>query len=318
MHHPQVLHIGFSKCASTYLRALFRAHPGIHLVFKSGFFVPFQANAMSFSEYQALFSCSASLRTVESDEHLTLPGIHPELGVRTTNLAEFETIADRIRAFLPDTKIIMIIRNQASLIASRYSEYLITGGSLAFEDFVARLMGEPGQENTYYQNYYSRIIALLEERFPRSQLLVLLQEAMRGDMEQTATVLARFMELEGDLVLKRGLRAERRSLSLLGMRLLRWLNRQLVRRPSFGDAPPDTRVPLGAFRHAVRLVRALDYLVFSRFSAPSSLNLTEERRNAILEHFRDDNLRLQRHLGRELGSFGYFAAKDVPQIPSGG
>jgi hypothetical protein len=205
----------------------------------------------------------------------------------------------------------MVIRNQASLIASRYSEYLITGGSLEFEDFVTTLMGGPGRENVHYQNYYSRIIELLEERFPRSQLLVLLQEAMRGDTAKTAAVLARFMKLDGELVLKRGLLAERRSLSIAGMSLLRSLNRYLVRRPSFGDVPPDTRIPLGAFRLAVRFVRALDYFVLSRLFASSSTILDRERRNAILEHFRDDNLRLQSRMGRELVSLGYFPENDA-------
>jgi hypothetical protein len=315
--HPKVLHIGFSKCASTYLRALFREHPRIHLVFKSGFFTPFLAKDMTFADYQSFFGNSANLLTVESDEHLTLPGIHPELGVRTTSIEEFAKVADKIRTHLPDVKIIMIIRNQASLIVSRYSEFLIGGGSLIFDEFASKLMGEQRQPNLYFQNYYSRIIQLLEQRFPRSNVLVLLQEAMRGDTREAAITISKFIGLNDVLALKRGLRAERRSLSVAGMTVLRWVNRLFVRRPSFGDVPPVTRLPLFVFKNAVRLVRALDYFVLSRIAPPSSTLVTEERRRTILAHFHDDNLRLQNHFARELESLGYFAADQSATIDRG-
>ena len=165
--HPQVLHIGFSKCASTYLRALFRSQPRIHMVFKSGFFTPFLAKDMTFEQYQSMFRDEDGIVNVESDEHLTLPGVHPELGIRTTTLEQVEKVADSIRDHLPDVRILMVVRNQASLIVSRYSEYLITGGSLGFEDFADRLMGDGEGHNLHYQNHYSRIIDIFESRFPR-------------------------------------------------------------------------------------------------------------------------------------------------------
>jgi hypothetical protein len=125
--HPQVLHIGFSKCASSYLRALFRAQPSIHMVFKSGFFTPLVSGAMTFAQYQSLFRNEDDILNVESDEHLTLPGVHPHLGVRSTTLREFEAVVDKIKEYTPDVKIMMVVRNQASLIVSRYSEFLIGG-----------------------------------------------------------------------------------------------------------------------------------------------------------------------------------------------
>jgi hypothetical protein len=305
---PDVLHIGFSKCASTYLRALFRAHPGVHLVFKSGFFVPFLAGRMTFADYQALFPGSAGRVHVESDEHLTLPGFHPELGVRTTNLAEFAQVADKIREYLPTVRIIMVIRNQASLIVSRYSEYLIGGGSLGFPEFTSKLMGNQDAGNAHYQNYYSSIIRILEDRFPKPHVLVLMQETMREDEARTVRLISDFIGLSETLTPERGLRAERRSLSRGGMALLRWLNRRMVKRPSMASAPPETHVPIYVYRNVVRLVRALDYLVLGRLSpGPSSL-LSEARRNAILRHFHDDNLRLQDYFGRDLGRLGYFGS----------
>jgi hypothetical protein len=306
--HPQVLHVGFSKCASTYLRAVFRAQPRVHLVFKSGFFTPFLAPEMTFEQYQSLFRSDDSVINVESDEHLTLPGIHPTLGVRSTSLEQFETVADRIKSHLPDVKIVMVIRNQASLMVSRYSEYLITGGSLDFEDFASRLMSDDDGVNRHYQNYYSRLIEMLERRFPRENLLIMLQEAMRERPEATDAAIASVLGLVRLEAMKKGLRSERRSLSVAGMFLLRRLNRILVIRSSIGGAVPETRIPTFIYRNVVRIVRALDYYVLSRLSADASSLLTGDRRHAILAHFRQDNLALQAHYGRDLSKLGYLDA----------
>ncbi len=129
----------------------------------------------------------------------------------------------------------MVVRNQASLIASRYSEYVIRGGSLGFEDFADRLMGDGDGRNLHYQNHYSRIIDILESRFPRDHLLVLVQEAMRRCPDRTQSSIAELLALEGLQEAKKGLRSERRSLSLAGMRILRAINHLLVERSSVGS-----------------------------------------------------------------------------------
>lgn len=303
--HPQVLHIGFSKCASTFLRAIFRSHPNVHMVFKSGFFTPFLATEMTFAHYQRLFRDQAGVVNVESDEHLTLPCVHPTLGVRATNIDEFGRVADRMRDFLPDVRLIMVIRNQVSLMVSRYSEYLITGGSLPFEAFADELMGAGAAGNYWYQNHYRRIIGILEDRFPKAQLLVLTQEAMRENTAETVSTILRFMGLDESISLQDGLRAERRSLSFRGMKLLAGLNRRMVRHASVGGEPPETRVPLAVFRNVVRAVRLFDYHGLGRVSQGPSAVMTASRASRILAAFREDNLALQDYFGRDLAALGY-------------
>lgn len=306
---PQVLHIGFSKCASTFLRSLFRSHPDVHLVFKSGYFTPFLAASMTFDQYQALFRQEPGLVNVESDEHLTLPGVHPTLGVRATNLDEFTAVAERIRTELPHARILMVIRNQASLMVSRYSEYLITGGSLGFDEFARELTGTECGNNDWFQNYYRRVIRILEDRFPAEQLLVLLQETMRNDVRATTSRISEFMGLRRGFEIREGLRSERRSLSLAGMRLLASLNRPMVKVSSFGSEPPATRVPQFVFKNVVRAVRAGDYYFISRLSPNSSRVMSRACTARILEHFRDDNLELQEYFKLDLAKLGYLARR---------
>jgi hypothetical protein len=303
--NPQVLHIGFSKCASTYLRALFRGHPRVHLAFKTGYFTPFLAATMTFQQYQEYFSDDPRTINVESDEHLTLPGIHPVLGVRATNLGQFAEVADRIRDALPDVRLIMVVRNQASLIVSRYSEYLIQGGSLSFDDFADALLGRTIGRNDHFQNYYFQIVRLLEQRFSREQLLVLLQEEMRDDTPATIERISRFCGLDTPLAIRKGMLSERRSLSVAGMRLLAALNRVLVRQSSIGGAPPRTRVPLVAYLTVVKAVRALDYYLLRHMSADARSLLTKERVRDIQAAFASDNLDFQTHMARDLVRLGY-------------
>jgi Sulfotransferase domain len=303
--HPQVLHIGFSKCASSFLRAVFRAQPRIHLVFKSGFFTPLISGDMTFAQYQALFRDESGILNVESDEHLTLPGVHPELGVRSTTLHEFETVVDKIKQYIPDVRIMMVIRNQASLIVSRYSEYLIGGGSLEFKDFACRLLDDGHGKNLYYQNYYSRLVSMLRQRFPEAQLLILLQEAMREDSVRSLAMISEFLGLNGLEDMKKGLQSERRSLSLAGMWVLRIINQLIVKRSSVGSAPPTVRVPQPIYRFIVNVVRAIDFYLLAHVSPEPSVLLTESHRRAVLAHFRDDNIRLQETLRVDLRALGY-------------
>lgn len=311
-HHPQVLHIGFSKCASTYLRAVFRAQPGVHLVFKSGFFTPLLSMEMTFDQYQSLFRNEDQIVNVESDEHLTLPGVHPELGVRSTSIEQFEEVADRIKKLLPDVRIVMVVRNQASLMVSRYSEFLITGGSLTFPEFASRLLVDEDGVNRHFQNYYSRIIDILEQRFPKSNFLVMMQEAMREHPAETDRAIAAILSLERLEPMKKGLRSERRSLSKAGLSLLRRLNSFLVIKSSIGGEPPETRIPLAIYRNVVRAVRAVDYYLLRSFSADASKLLTSDLRKAILAHFKNDNLALQAYYGRNLSTLGYLEKESTP------
>jgi hypothetical protein len=260
---------------------------------------------MSFGDYQRLFRDSPRVVNVESDEHLTLPGVHPVLGVRTTNLMDFEAVANRIRECLPDVKIIMIIRNQSSLLVSRYSEYLISGGSLSFDRFADELLGDAPGQNVWYQNFYHRIIEILEQRFPRENILVLLQEEMRDDMTRTAAIISQFAGLNDTMRIRDGLRSERRSLSAAGMKILASINHVIVRQASVGGARPATRVPYFVFRNVVRAVRALDYYFLAHVSAKSATVMTADRSRRVLNHFREDNLRLQEYFGRNLAVLGY-------------
>ena len=313
---PQVLHIGFSKCGSSYLRALFRGHPGINLVWKSGFFTPslYTSNPSrptTLDQYRAMFDKREGLLTVESDEHLTMPSVHPRLGVRGTNIADFERLVGVIARLLPGAKIIMIIRNQPALLVSRYSEYLIAGGKLEFDEFVSQLMGYDGDGNCYFQNYYEMMIDVLARHFSSEQLLILAQEEMASDIAAMTANIARFLTLSDPFVAASGFLSERKSLSLGGMSVLRAVNRFLVRQSSFAGAPPLTRGPWFVYHNIIRAIRLFDHMVLGQVSGRSSSLLTKEVRRSLLEHFEPHNRLLKRHFNGDLVAMGYLATSDA-------
>jgi hypothetical protein len=86
---PDALHVGFSKCASTFLQNFFQGHPGIFLVNQSHFFAPFETGNYDRGEkgYLDLFSDAQPDQVkLESDEHICLPLFHPVLAAAATTL----------------------------------------------------------------------------------------------------------------------------------------------------------------------------------------------------------------------------------------
>lgn len=316
---PDVLHIGFSKCGSSYLRSLFRALPSAKLVWKSGFFTPdlYTPNKnrpTSLAEYQGMFARGDGILNVESDEHLAMPSVHPVLGIRATNLQEFERLVRSIATILPSVKIIMVFRNQPSLLVSRYSEYLIAGGTLEFNDFMSTLIGKNDAKNDFFQNFYRQMIEILERNFSKNQLLIIAQEEMATDMAMIGLRIVNFLGIRHPVSIKPNFLSERKSLSVGGMQVLRIINKLLVSNPSFAGAPPCTKCPTLIYRNMVRGIRILDLLLLKRLSQPASSIMSEENRLYLLSHFREDNLRLKDVVKLDLAAMGYIVESNVRPI----
>ncbi|MCX6832731.1 MAG: hypothetical protein NT028_11495, partial [candidate division Zixibacteria bacterium] len=211
----------------------------------------------------------------------------------------------RIAALIPKAKILLVVRNQPSLLLSRYSEYLLAGGKSDFDKFVFALMGESGEGNRYFQNFYFEIIQILRSAYPDAQLHVIAQEQLLRHTAETERELFKFLALGDPIVIKKGFLSVRKSLSYSGMLLLRHVNRWLIQTPSIAGSPPKGRVPLFVYRNLVRVLRALDHIVLAQFSRGASVLLTAERRNSLLQCFRSDNLKLQQYLAVDLSKFGY-------------
>lgn len=306
---PDVLHIGFSKCASTFLQAFFEEHPGIFLVNQSHYLAPFD-----FSEYPerrddyfALFREAAPNQVrLESDEHIVLPLFHPVLEAAATTLDSVVEVSARIKSIQPDCRIIMVIRNQTDLIVSRYSEYVICGGKLSFSDFVGEFLCSSRDGLNYYQNCYAAITRVFRDDFGEDNVLVLLQEELARDEPAVIRTLSEFLGVEALRPSRRGLVARRVGLSRLGIGFLRTFNRVFVKRPKRSFHEAQVRMPFLLYKVLQRSIRMLDYYLPKALKGDKNSILDEATARRIRDTFAEDNRRLADLLGRDLAALGYY------------
>ncbi len=172
---PAMIHVGFAKAASTYLQSFLRQHPEVFLVFKSNYFTPFPRPSVSAKEYAKYFN--HDLRNsvaVESDEHIIMPLFHPTLGLRALTRSSTDQVIDMLSSIVPETKILLIVRNHMDMLTSTYSQYLLGGGTLSIDDFVRRLLEEQDDGQEYFAAYFAEIIDKFRQRFANRVLTLLL------------------------------------------------------------------------------------------------------------------------------------------------
>jgi hypothetical protein len=306
---PDVLHVGFSKCASTFLQAFFEGHPEIYLVNQSHFFAPFEFSSYDAGkeDYSRLFQNAKSNQIrLESDEHIILPLFHPVLSAAATTLSAVTEVSARIKAIQPGARIVIVIRNQIDLIVSRYSEYVLGGGTGDFELFVTEFLKCSTDGVNYYQNYYSRIIEVFQHDFGADNVLVLLQEELAADEKGIIERLCLFL---GVRVLQprrnNPVSSRRVGLSSLGIAVMRAINRGIVIRQEMSHKKTQVKIPYLAYKITQRSIRMLDYYLPKRLKGDKSSILTEMIQSRIRDEFADDNLRLAALLGKDLRSLGY-------------
>jgi len=305
---PDALHVGFSKCASTFLQAFFQEHPNVFLVNQSHYFAPFAYSSFSRGEdeYLRLFQGAQTGQVkLESDEHILLPLFHPVLEAAATTLDSVVEVSSRIKSIQPDAKIIIVIRNQTDLIISRYSEYILGGGKCEFDEFVSEFLQCSKDGVNYYQNYYSKIIKIFQADFAADKVLVLLQEELARDERSTIERLSNFLEINVRRPSQRGMVSRRVGLSSLGIRTMRAINKVVVTRPkrSFNEA--QVRIPFLLYKIVQRVLRIADFYLPKTLKGDKNTILTPAIEARIRDEFSEDNANLAELMAKELPKLGY-------------
>jgi hypothetical protein len=305
---PDAIHIGFSKCGSTFLQSYLRQHSKIFLTHKLHFFSPFDFdNFKKGIEYYSQHFKFAGIGSVkvDSDEHIILPIYHPVLGSAATTIDSVKTVVQRIKATVEDVKIILIIRNQVSLILSRYSEYLLAGGKYSFKTFLEENLCCSLDQKNYYQNFYSEVIKILNENFSQSNVLVLLQEEFWTERKKVIERLCEFLNINVEYPTNTKIRDRRIGLSYRGMIFMRALNRLLVISPENFLRPAKTKLPYGIYKFLQRLIRLIDYFLPESLKGSRDQIFPRELKLKVQNIFKEDNIKLSISLNKDLKSLGY-------------
>jgi len=172
-HHLDFLVIGAQKSGTTALYEYMQTHPSICMP----------------SGKEAAYFHSPTLmerRTWDEflDEHFRGASADARWGTATPHYMGYPGCAERIRAQLPEVRLIALLRDPIERAYSHYRMSVRRGWETrAFDDAVAHLLTDqalaegraaPSETNSYVTwGEYGRVLHEYASRFPRSQLLVL-------------------------------------------------------------------------------------------------------------------------------------------------
>jgi hypothetical protein len=177
-----LIHIGFPKCASTYLQRWFASHPDIH--FADNAFGGF-ADAEGLADYASQVDTSRLF--VTSAERLLVPILAPlgdytiDKAINDQALQAQARVCNLLASLAPGASILIVLRGYAELFHSLFSEYLKLGGREKFSSFV-EAMKLRNPEASYFN--YDRVIKMYEQSAGTDRVLVLPYELLRDNPEK--------------------------------------------------------------------------------------------------------------------------------------
>ena len=127
-----------------------------------------------------------------------------------------KVIVDRIHESFPDTKIIMLIRNQETWFVSIYSQYVRSGGVLNFHDFLELALHNPLLIG-HYVDWYP-FVSYLFNVFGKERVLVCLFEELGRSPQNLADKIFSFLQVLPPGEIDQSIRNESLSTHMLWVR----------------------------------------------------------------------------------------------------
>jgi hypothetical protein len=296
-----ILHIGYHKTGSSWLqKQLFPNARGVSLVprieIRRNLLVP-SPRAFDPEQARTALAAGRSGRLVLSEEELSgnlhTGGLHGAFSVE---------LVDRLHRSFPDGHVLVFVREQKTMVASAYKQYIKSGGTRGIRGFLTPARS-PHKTPHFSLDFlaYDRLIGIYEDRFGRENVSVFLYEELAQQPRELMAHLAEALELDldRDAVSIRAVNAGYRSGTLAMLRFLNLFHdrempnsRCLVGIPGFDKlldalAPRIDRLPgMG------RVQELADFL-----SAPEI--------QAIEDRFRESNARLEKSRSLDLARYGY-------------
>ena len=302
---PQILvHVGLHKCGSTWLQK--------ELFCRSeyGFSAPWGAmshaavtefvepDPLCFDAQQTRAAFDAALRTCSSDAPITVVS-HEALSSRPHHGKYYAPyVADRLHQTFPGAKVLLIFREQASIIYSLYGEHVRNGGRHSFGEFIGTGQEAPGWAPLCRLPFfeYDRLLQMYRNIFGAENVLALPLELMNVDPDGFVQRLFCFL----DLPLQQP-ETSRRSNTGWGALTVEWyrLTNGVVRNNPLGRPDP------WLFRARSAVTRRMDRLVPRRWHVASKHCKREALNARIGDTFVQSNARLAQMVEIDLKALGY-------------
>ena len=302
------IHMGYSKCMSTWLQELFERHAEIHFVLKSRFFQLYRCNfEKGLDYYRTIISKGDHKLAVESDEHLLMSAVDEQLFIHTAELDYVGLMARRIAESIEKPKIIVVVRNQVDMIVSRYIQFVRGGGKLTFQSYFDETFLNGNYKKFYGYEYY-QVIKRLSEHINIDDIFIINLDDFKKNQIATLARLSGFMGI--DLV-KYGLppREANVSPSYYAVKLQLLINRLFVTRKNVSDERTKCRINYYVYRIMMRAIEYLDGRLVRdkgkyRFFSP-------EQRDLIQQTYHEDNKKFGDLIGQDLSKYRFWLGHEA-------
>jgi hypothetical protein len=293
---PNFLMIGAAKAGTSSLYAYLRQHPDVFLseVRECDFFalegerpsftgpgdgIAFRRYITTVDRYQKLFRRAAERRAVgeSSDLYLYSP-----------------VSCERIRRYLPDVKLIVVLRNPVDRAYSQY-KHLVRDGREPLATFEQALAAEESRIASGWhpiwhlkaRGFYSAQLAGYLDVFPRDRIAVHLYDDFVAEPRRVLRALYEFLDVDPGFAPDMSLRY-----NVSGSPRSRLLHAFLARPLAVKDAvKPLLPAPV---RHRLRAK------LMNRNIVPDRSSISRDTRQALVALYREDILRLQALINRDL------------------
>jgi hypothetical protein len=157
-----LIHVGFPKTGTNYLRRWFAAHP--QLAYAEGGIAGFH------NVYALAHPDMAARYRVTSFEGLTAPEPATEMARPQAD------VCVALAGLFPNARVLMLTRGYRSMLMSSYSQYIRSGGD---EDFAAFCRSVAASDNPWH---YDRVAGNYEDAFGAANVIVMPYELLRDDV----------------------------------------------------------------------------------------------------------------------------------------
>jgi hypothetical protein len=296
-----VIHVGFTKAASTSLQAFFRALPDAHAVDGDRAAVLLSAkNAFHYSEKDVLAFLAPELETARRLGKVLVVSHERLSGNPHAGHYDCKEMADRLCRLFPKARIVISIREQMKILASAYKQYVRIGGVRSLEDYLLPVWDcrLPLFDWRIYE--YRQLVGYYQDVFGRENVLVPLVEELERDGESYFAALSAFMGVRG---LPEHEGREVHNPGIPDEEIERWRFRNFFRveRNSIRDPHP---------LQGPRISKVVDWIAplvpFNRYGPGNGV--VDEVRRLFAGKFAESNAALSGMIGKDLAAFGYEVA----------
>jgi hypothetical protein len=298
----RLLHVGYHKCASTFLqRAVFAAHPSIHLARSdainralnslAGGHIGLDAAAVQSTIRDHLAAAAGRDSTAIVISHEQLSG-----DMYTGHNAKY--LADACRAILAPDQVLVLFRNPYDYLYSAWSQYVREGGTLSLRHFLGR-SSSPAldkQQTIFDKLRYDAYLDYLSALFGADNVHFLPYEDLREHGAETVAAICRIAGVDDGFVPSFAQRPQK-SLGYAGNNAKRLINLFCETRHNSFPLQP-VRAPLHG-----RIRRWIER--FDRSADPPRARLQALVPEPVQAALRESNRRLAELIGRDLAALGY-------------